>query len=46
VAFSYIRAALFAVGASALLFLFIGIHNSWDTVSYHVFTDRETDLED
>jgi hypothetical protein len=30
-------AALFAVAASALLLLFIGIHNAWDAVSYHVF---------
>ncbi|MEA2694750.1 MAG: hypothetical protein QOJ16_4137 [Acidobacteriota bacterium] len=27
-------AALFAVGASALMLLFTGIHNSWDTVTY------------
>jgi hypothetical protein len=26
--------ALFMVGATALLLLFIGIHNSWDTVTY------------
>jgi hypothetical protein len=26
--------ALFSVGASSLLLLFIGIHNSWDTVTY------------
>jgi hypothetical protein len=26
--------ALFAVAASALLLLFIGIHNAWDTVTY------------
>jgi hypothetical protein len=25
---------LFTIGASALLLLFIGIHNSWDTVTY------------
>lgn len=25
---------LFAIGATALLLLFIGIHNSWDTVTY------------
>jgi hypothetical protein len=30
------REALFAVGAVALLLLFIGIHNAWDGVSYHV----------
>jgi hypothetical protein len=28
---------LFAVGASALLLLFAGIHNAWDAVTYHVF---------
>ncbi len=32
----YTREALFAVGAVALLLLFIGIHNAWDGVSYHV----------
>ena len=26
--------ALFVVGAAAILFLFSGIHNSWDTVTY------------
>ena len=25
---------LFVVGATALLLLFIGIHNAWDTVAY------------
>ncbi len=30
-------AALFAVAGSALLLLFIGIHNAWDAVAYHVF---------
>jgi len=28
------EAALFAIGAAALLLLFIGIHNAWDTVTY------------
>ena len=28
--------ALLAVGAAALVLLFIGIHNAWDAVSYHV----------
>jgi hypothetical protein len=27
-------AALFVIGATALLLLFIGIHNAWDTVTY------------
>jgi len=31
---SYPREVLFVVAASALLLLFIGIHNSWDTVTY------------
>jgi hypothetical protein len=29
-----VRDALFAVAGSALLLLFIGIHNAWDTVTY------------
>jgi len=29
--------AMFAVGASALILLFVGIHNAWDAVTYHVF---------
>lgn len=33
---SHSRQALFAVGGAALLLLFIGIHNAWDSVSYHV----------
>lgn len=36
-AYSQARPALFLVGAAALLLLFIGIHNAWDTVTYHVF---------
>ncbi|HXW90027.1 MAG TPA: hypothetical protein VEK33_05735 [Terriglobales bacterium] len=32
--------AMFAVGAAALLLLFIGIHNAWDAVTYHVFVDK------
>jgi hypothetical protein len=34
------RPALFIVGAAALLLLFIGIHNAWDTVTYHVFVKK------
>jgi hypothetical protein len=36
----YPRPALFAVGGAALLLLFIGIHNAWDTVTFHVFMKR------
>jgi nucleoside recognition membrane protein YjiH len=39
-AHSYERGVLFFVGASALLLLFIGIHNAWDAVTYHVFVRR------
>jgi hypothetical protein len=34
------REALFGVGGAALLLLFVGIHNAWDSVSYHVFVHR------
>ena len=34
---SHTHEALFVVGAAALLLLFIGIHNAWDAVAYHVF---------
>jgi hypothetical protein len=37
---SNVGAALFSVGAAALLLLFIGIHNAWDAVTYHVFVRR------
>jgi hypothetical protein len=33
--------ALFVIGGSALLLLFIGIHNSWDTITYIVITNRD-----
>ena len=33
---SHGREALFAVAAATLLLLFIGIHNSWDTIAYQV----------
>ena len=32
--------AMFGVAAAALLLLFIGIHNAWDAVTYHVFVVR------
>ena len=37
---SHSRAALFAIGAAALLLLFVGIHNAWDAVTYHVFENK------
>jgi hypothetical protein len=38
---------MFAVAAAALLLLFVGIHNAWDAVTYHVFvlTPRRRDTE-
>jgi hypothetical protein len=37
---SHARTALFIVGAAALLLLFIGIHNAWDTVTHLVFVEK------
>ena len=30
----HVEGALFAIAASSLLLLFVGIHNAWDTVTY------------
>jgi hypothetical protein len=32
--------ALFGVGGAVLVLLFVGIHNAWDNVSYHVLVTR------
>lgn len=45
VARSHARPALFLVGAATLLFLFVGIHNAWDAVTYHVFVNRRGQRE-
>jgi hypothetical protein len=37
---SLTREALFGVGAAALVLLFIGIHNAWDAVTYHVYARK------
>jgi hypothetical protein len=37
---SHLHEALFAIGAAALLLLFVGIHNAWDAVTYHVFVNK------
>jgi hypothetical protein len=40
------REVLFGVGAAALLLLFIGIHDAWDAVAYHVLVSgRDTNAE-
>jgi hypothetical protein len=43
---TWMRTALFAVGASVLLLLFAGIHNAWDAVTYLVFVRRRMEQED
>ena len=43
---SHTREALFGVGAAALLLLFVGIHNAWDSIAYHVFVGaRKADAQ-
>lgn len=44
-AHSHARLALFVIAAAALLLLFIGIHNAWDAVTYHVFVRRQEQRE-
>lgn len=34
---AYTRPAPFIVAAATLVFLFVGIHNAWDGITYHVF---------
>jgi hypothetical protein len=41
-AVSHTHEACFGIGAAALLLLFIGIHNAWDGVVYHMFA-KESD---
>jgi hypothetical protein len=37
---SHTREALFCVGTATLLLLFVGIHNAWDSIAYHVFVNK------
>ena len=39
-ALAYPYSAMFCVGAATLVLLFIGIHNAWDTATYHLFVQR------
>ena len=41
VAWVHEREALFGAAAAALMLLFIGIHNAWDSIAYHVFIGRD-----
>jgi predicted membrane-bound spermidine synthase len=36
-----IHEALLCAGAAALLLLFVGIHNAWDSITYHVFVNKQ-----
>jgi hypothetical protein len=40
-AHSNVERGLFGVAAAALLLLVIGIHNTWDAVTWHVFVQKE-----
>jgi hypothetical protein len=40
------REALFGMGAAVLLLLFVGIHNAWDAVAYHVLVGRPNSKSD
>lgn len=42
---SDVPGALFAVAAAALVLLFVGIHNAWDAVTYHVIVKKRKDQE-
>src|SRR5262245_20569645 len=44
---SHAHDALLGVAAATLLLLFIGIHNAWDAIAYHVFVNmrREKDAK-
>jgi len=42
---AHAHAALFGVGGTTLLLLFIGIHNAWDAVAYQVYVLRKKGAE-
>src|SRR3954463_2044479 len=42
---TYVNDALFVVAGCALTLLFVGIHNAWDAVTYHVFSVRKKRAE-
>ena len=46
VADSHEHGALFGVATAALLLLFDGIHNAWDSVTYHVVTKRQAERKE
>ena len=38
---SHTHEGCFGIGGAALLLLFIGIHNAWDGVVYHMFAKKD-----
>jgi hypothetical protein len=38
---SYLNVTFFLVAGTTLVLLFVGIHNAWDAVTYHVFSVRK-----
>ena len=38
--------AMFAVAAASLVLLFVGIHNAWDAVTYHLYVNVEKRRQD
>ena len=40
-AHAHVHGAMFGVAAAVLLLLFIGIHNAWDAVTYHIYVKRQ-----
>ena len=45
IALSHAHEALLGVAAAALLLLFVGIHNAWDAIAYHVFVNMRKGKE-
>jgi hypothetical protein len=45
VAYVHEGPALFGVGSASLLLLYVGIHNAWDTVTYHVYSKKSEPRE-
>jgi hypothetical protein len=43
---AYESVTLLGVGGAALLLLFVGIHNAWDAVTYHVIVHRHGEQAD
>lgn len=43
---AFARTALFFAGTAALMLLFTGIHNAWDTVTHLVFVHQRGEQED